>query len=133
MTTPPGWEPRTGPTRGDPARRVPRGSSGSARDDAHPRPHKPRRGAGGGGRHRARGGAAAGERNWESGPSFTPGRGPGPRDSGPVGPRAPRGGQGRPVPNSDGYDRRGGRPGDFAGTPRSSGGGRAVDRDGPLG
>src|ERR1700761_3138999 len=121
MTTPPGWEPRTGPTRGDPARRAPRGSVGSARDDPDPRPQRPR------------GGAAAGGRNWESGPRFTPGRGPGPRYSGPVGPRTPRGGQGRPVPNSDGYDQRGGRPNDFAGTPRSSGEGRAVDRDRPLG
>src|SRR6516164_2772776 len=27
MTTPPGWEPRPGPTRGDPARRPPRGGT----------------------------------------------------------------------------------------------------------
>ena len=115
MSTPPGWEPRPGPTRGDPARRAPRGPGGWARDDADPR------------RQGGRGGAAAGGRDWGSGPGFTPRRAPGPRDSGPGGPRAARGGQGR-LPNSDGYDRRGPMPDDFAGRPRSPGKGRAQDR-----
>src|ERR1700730_16914362 len=121
MSTPPGWEPRPGPTRGDPARRAPRGPGGLARDDADPR------------RQGGRGGPPAGGRGREGGPGFTPGRAPGPRDGGPAGPRAPRGGQGRPSPNSDGYDRRGPRPDDFGGRPRLSGGGRAVDRDRPGG
>ena len=33
MTTQPGWEPRPGPTRGEPARRVPRGAAGGWPDD----------------------------------------------------------------------------------------------------
>jgi Domain of unknown function (DUF6542) len=121
MSTAPEWEPRPGPTRGDPARRAPRGSGGLARDGAGPR------------QQGDRGGAPAGSRGWETGPSFTPGRGAGPRDGGPGGPRPQRGGQGRPAPNSDGYDRRGPRQDDFAGRPRSSGESRAVDRNGPAG
>ena len=124
MSTPPGWEPRPGPTRGDPARRAPRGSGGWARDDGDPR------------RQGERGGASAAGRGWDSGPSFTPGRPPVQRDSGPgsgPGPRAPRGGQGHPSANPGGYDRRGPLADDFTGRPRSSGEGRAVSQDRPLG
>jgi hypothetical protein len=124
MSTPPGWEPRPGPTRGDPARRAPRGSGRLARDDINSR------------RQGDRGGAPAGGRGWEAGPSFTPGRAQGPRDGGSGGsggPRAPRGGQGRPLPNSEGRDRSGSRPDDFAERPRSSGEGRVADRNGPVG
>jgi Domain of unknown function (DUF6542) len=126
MSTPPGWEPRPGPTRGDPARRAPRGSADWARDDGDSR------------RQAGRGGAPAAGRGWESGPSFTPGRAPGSRDSGPGGrtprdngsaPRAPRGDQGRSFPDSDGYDRRSPVADDFTGRPRSSGEGRTLDRD----
>jgi hypothetical protein len=119
MTTPPGWEPRPGPTRGDPARRAPRGPGGLAHDNASSR------------RQGGRGGAPAGGRGWEAGPSFTPGRAPGPRDGGSGGPRAPRGGQGRPFPNSEGNDRGGSRPDDFAARPRPVGEG-LVDRNGPV-
>ena len=117
MSTPPGWEPRPGPTRGDPARRAPRGSSGWARDDADPR------------QQGGRGGGPAAGRGPESGPSFTPGRVPGLRDSGPSGPRPPRGGQGRPAPNSDNYHRRSPVSDDFPGSPRSPGESPAVDGD----
>jgi hypothetical protein len=123
MSTPPGWEPRTGPTRGDPARRAPRGPGGLARDDANPR------------RQGERGGTSAGGRGWEAGPGFTPGRTSGPRDGGPAGPGGPQGprGQRRPFPNADGSDRRSPRPDDFGGRPRLPGAGRAVDRGGPTG
>ena len=117
MSTSPGWEPRPGPTRGDPARRAPRGSNGWARDEVDPR------------RQGGRGGGPTAGRGLESGPSFTPGRAPAPRDSGPGGPRAPRGGQGRPSPKSDNYDRRGPLRDDFPGPTRSSGEGPAVDGD----
>ena len=120
MSTPPGWEPRPGPTRGDPARRAPRGPASLARDDAKPR------------RQGERGGSPAGGRGWEEGPSFTPGRAPSPRDGGPNGPRPQRGGPGRPAQKADGYERRGPRADDFGGRPRSSGEGRVVDRGGPA-
>src|SRR6185437_578587 len=105
MSTPPGWDPRPGPTRGGPARRAPHGSGGWAGDDAGPRRPGGRVGA--------------------PGPSFTPGRGPGPRDGGPGGTRTPRPGQGRPS-NSDGADRRGPLPDDSAGR-------RPVERNRPMG
>jgi hypothetical protein len=119
MSTPPGWEPRPGPTRGDPARRAPRGPGGLARDDADPRRQ------GGRGSTSAVGGRGDGR---EAGPSFTPGRAPGPREGGPAGSRAPRGAQGRPFRNPDGNDRRGPLPDDFAGRQRSSGEGRPVPK-----
>src|ERR1700752_4065156 len=42
MTTPSGWKPRPGPTRGDQARRVPRGAEGWPPDEADPRRQVPR-------------------------------------------------------------------------------------------
>ena len=119
MSTPPGWEPRPGPTRGDPARRAPRGPGGLARDDTDPR------------RQGGRGGtaAAAGRGSGrEAGPSFTPGRTAGPRDGGPAGPRTPRGPQGRPFRDSADNDRRGSLPDDFAGRPRLSGEARTAGK-----
>ncbi len=124
MSTPPGWEPRPGPTRGDPARRAPRGPGGVARDDADPRRQGGRSGsAAAGGRGSGRG----------AGPSFTPGRAPGPRDGGPAGSPAPRGPQGRPSRNPGGNDRRGPLPDDFAGRPRLSAEERTAGRGGVVG
>src|ERR1700761_4975852 len=37
MTTPPGWEPRPGPPRGEPARRAPRGAASWPPEDTGPR------------------------------------------------------------------------------------------------
>src|SRR5580698_1971103 len=47
MTTQPGWEPRSGPTRGETARRAPRGAAGGWPDDpARRRPGGPPPGSG---------------------------------------------------------------------------------------
>src|SRR5579862_546479 len=87
MTTPSGWEPKPGPTRGSQARRVPRGAGGWPPDEADSRRPAPpgtgpiaRRGwdAGPGG------GPGRGERDGRGqGPRFTPDRAA--RDSGPAG------------------------------------------------
>lgn len=119
MTTPSGWEPRTGPTRGNQARRAPRGAEGWPPDEADPRRQGPRDtgrdwdsgpGSGGGGSGDGRG----------RGPRFIPDRARTARDGGPAGQRAPRDGQGRRFPGANGYDRRGVRD-DFDGRPRSGG------------
>ena len=133
MTTPSGWEPRPGPTRGDQARRVPRGTGGWPPDEADPRRQVPR------------GTGPVAGRGWDADPGGGQGRdgrdGRGqvppsipdraPRDSGPW-PAPARGGQ-RPVPDANGYDRRGGRPDDFAGRPRPSGEVLTSDRGRPGG
>ena len=136
MTTPSGWEPKPGPTRGDQARRVPRGAGGWPPDDAEPRRPAPRVS-----------GPVAG-RGWDSGPGggqgrgagdgrgpaprFTPGRAPGARNAGPAGQRPPRDGQGPRVPGANGYDRRN-LSDDFDGRPRSSGEVFTSDRGRPGG
>ena len=88
MTTQPGWEPRPGPTRGETARRAPRGAAGGWPDD----PARRRAAARTAGADRARTGpSAAGS----GGPSRAPGsaqraRLGGPRDRGRGGSRPPR-------------------------------------------
>src|ERR1700722_6514943 len=137
MTTPSGWEPRPGPTRGAQARRAPRGAGGWPPDEADPR------------RQSARGTGPVSGRGWDAGPGggqgrggrdnrgraprFIPDRVQGARDGGPAGQRAPRGGQERPAPGANGYDRRGGLSDDFADRPRSSGEFQAWGRGGPGG
>ncbi len=104
MSTPPGWEPRPGPTRGDPARRAPRGAGGLARDDADPRRQGQRGGVAG------RRAAAGGRPELHAEPRPVPRDGAAQR---PAGHRAA--GQGVRPGIADGYDRRGPRPDDFAG------------------
>ena len=141
MTTPSGWEPRPGPTRGDQARRVPRGTGGRPPDEADPRRQVPRgtgpvagrgwdAGPGDGQGHDGQG-RGAGDGSGPA-PRSAPGRAPGPRDGGQAGQRPPRDGQGRRFPGANGYDRRG-LPDDFAGRPRPSGEIPASDRGRPGG
>ena len=125
MTTPSGWEPRPGPTRGDQARRVPRGARGWPPDAADPRRQVPR-GTDGPGDGQGRG---AGDGRGPV-PKFTPSRASGARNSGPADQRVPRDGQGPRVPGANGYDRRG-LADDFDGRPRSSGEILASDRGRP--
>ena len=132
MTTPSGWEPRPGPTRGDQARRVPRGAGGWPPDEADPRRQVPR----GTGRDSDAGpgdgqGRGAGDGRGPV-PKFTPSRASGARNSGPAGQRAPRDGQGPRVPGANGYDRRG-LADDFDGRSRSSGEIFTSDRGRPGG
>jgi hypothetical protein len=132
MTTPSGWEPRPGPTRGDQARRVPRGVSGWPPDEADPRRQVPR------GTGRDRDGAPGDGQGRGAGdgrgpvPRFTPGRASDARNSGPAGQRAPRDGQGPRLPGANGYDRRG-LADDFDGRPRSRGEIFTSDRGRPGG
>lgn len=136
MTTPSGWEPRPGPTRGDQARRVPRGAGGWPPDEADPRRPAPRGSGPVAGRGRDAGpgggqGRGAGDGRGPA-PRFTPGRAPGARNAGPDGQRPPRDGQGPRVPGANGYDRRS-LSDDFDGRPRSSGEVFPSDRSRPGG
>jgi hypothetical protein len=136
MTTPSGWEPRPGPTRGDQARRAPRGTGGWPPDEADSRRPAPRGTgpiAGRGWDAGPGGGQGRGERDGRGPvPRFTPDRASGAGNSGPAGRRAPRDGQGPRVPGANGYDRRG-LADDFDGRPRSSGEIFASDRGRPGG
>src|ERR1700722_5743476 len=116
MTTPPGWEPRPGPTRGGPARRAPRGAGGWPQDGAEPRRQAPRNGEPPSGRDR------------ESGPRFTPSRPPVPRDGTPVNQRAPRPGEGG---REQGGREQGGREQGGSGQGGSGQGGRGSGPAGP--